>query len=113
MLVLLFRSIIHFYIIIIITTGAVERGLVHFRQVLCLSRTSAHLFKENQQNPIYVCECFAHIHVKCTICMPGTRGGQESELDPLELEVQMVMGFHVGAGTESGSSARAASALNH
>lgn len=56
MLVLLFRSIIHFYIIIIIITGAVDRDLVHFRQVLCLSHTSAHLFKGNQKNPpIYVC----------------------------------------------------------
>ena len=33
-------------------------------------------------------------------------------LDPLELELQMVVSHHVGAGNQTETSARAASALN-
>lgn len=40
----------------------------------------------------------------------GTCGGQHTE--SLELELQVVVGHYVGAGTEPRSSLRAASALN-
>jgi hypothetical protein len=34
----------------------------------------------------------------CTVYMPGTLGGQKRTLDPLELELQKVVIFHVVAG---------------
>lgn len=34
----------------------------------------------------------------CTACMPGANGGQKEVLDPLELDIQMVVNQHVGAG---------------
>lgn len=43
----------------------------------------------------------------CTTCMPG----QKSTLDPLELELLMVVNHLVGVGTEPRSSTRA-NALN-
>ena len=33
----------------------------------------------------------------CTMCMPGTCGGQNGTLDPLELEYQMVVSHHMDA----------------
>ena len=44
-----------------------------------------------------VFECFADILCLCTMCMPGSQGAQERMLDPLELELQKVIGYHVGA----------------
>ena len=38
--------------------------------------------------------------------VPGTQGGQKRASDPLEQKLQMVVSCHVGAGNESGSSAR-------
>lgn len=43
--------------------------------------------------------------------MPGAQGGQKGALDLLELEVQMVVSCHVGAGIEPGFCEIAASAL--
>lgn len=34
----------------------------------------------------------------CTIYVPGILGGQKTVLDVLELELQMVVSYHVGAG---------------
>ena len=34
----------------------------------------------------------------CPMCMSGAHGSQKWMLDPLELEVQMVMSLYVGAG---------------
>lgn len=48
----------------------------------------------------------------CTICAPGTCGGQKMWLNPLKPELQMIVGCHVGAETESGFSAVAANSLN-
>jgi hypothetical protein len=33
-----------------------------------------------------------------TTCVPGTHGGQNRVLDPLELKLQTVVNLHVGAG---------------
>jgi hypothetical protein len=33
----------------------------------------------------------------CITCMPGAHGGQKWVLDPLELELQMVVSSHLGA----------------
>lgn len=52
---------------------------------------------------MYVCE--PHV---CYACQ-----GQERLLNPLELELQGVVNNHVGAGNETGASAKAANAVNH
>ena len=44
----------------------------------------------------------------CIICVANAYGGQKRALDPLELELQTVVGHHVGAETAE----RRASALN-
>lgn len=36
-----------------------------------------------------------HVYL-CTVCVPGTGGGQTKALNPVEL--QMVVRYHVGAG---------------
>lgn len=33
-----------------------------------------------------------------TVCMPGVHKGQKRALDPLKLDLQMTVNFHVGAG---------------
>lgn len=48
----------------------------------------------------------------CNVCVHGTRGGQKRALDPLELELQMVIICHVGAGNQTRSSCPAANAPN-
>lgn len=40
----------------------------------------------------------AYIYV-CTMFMLGAWGGQRKALDPLKLELEMVVGLHVDAGT--------------
>ena len=35
------------------------------------------------------------------MCVPGAFGGQKIVLDPLELELQMLGSYHVGAGTQT------------
>ena len=45
--------------------------------------------------------------------MSGSHGGQKRALDPLRLELQMVVSCHVDAGNKLRPSGRAASALNH
>jgi hypothetical protein len=54
----------------------------------------------------------AYIIYKYATCVPGPREGQAEWPDPLELELQMVVSGHVGAGNHR-SSARAAKVLNH
>lgn len=49
----------------------------------------------------------------CTMCMPGTQGGQTWASNPLELELQVFMNCCVGARNWSGFCARAAIALTH
>lgn len=46
------------------------------------------------------------------MCIPGAYEGQNRALDPLELELQMVVSRHVGNEIKSRSSRREASALN-
>jgi hypothetical protein len=41
-------------------------------------------------------ECISVYH-----SMPGAHGGQKRPLDPLELEAQMVVSYHVGVGNQS------------
>ena len=49
----------------------------------------------------------------CTMRISGAHRGQKRALDPLELELQMVVNCRVGAaGTKLHSSVRVASALN-
>jgi hypothetical protein len=40
-------------------------------------------------------ECFACM---CPTDVPGTRGGQKTTSDTLELELQLVLSHHLGAG---------------
>jgi hypothetical protein len=47
------------------------------------------------------------------MCVPGIHGSQKGASDPMEPELQIVVGCHLGGGTELGSSVRATSALNH
>lgn len=34
----------------------------------------------------------------CDICMPSALGGQKTVLEPLELELGMVVNYHIGVG---------------
>lgn len=54
-------------------------------------------------------ECFPCMHVH----VPYVPGSQKRVLAPLELELKMVVSHHALVGTELGSSATTASALNH
>lgn len=47
-----------------------------------------------------------------TMCMPGAHGGQKKASNPLELELEKVVGHHAGIPTEPGSSVRAVHVLN-
>lgn len=51
--------------------------------------------------------CFACVFVGILL------SGQNWVSDPLELELWMVVGYHVGKGTEPGFSGGTASSLNH
>ena len=45
-----------------------------------------------------------YLHVcLCIMCMPGACRSQKRALDALELEVQMAVSCHVGAGVEAGT----------
>lgn len=51
---------------------------------------------------VHVCACLcahAHVHLEST-CVPETTEVEDA-LDPLELELQTIVGFHVGAGNQS------------
>jgi hypothetical protein len=43
-----------------------------------------------------MCTFGLHVYL-CTICVSGAHGDQKKVLNPLELELQMVMSCHVGA----------------
>lgn len=43
---------------------------------------------------------FLHLCI-CTMCVPGAIGGQKGSMDPLELELWMVVNHHVGAGNRT------------
>lgn len=48
---------------------------------------------------VWLACCFTGMFVWiCTMCMPGASGDQKRALDPLGLELQMVMSHPVGAG---------------
>lgn len=68
---------------------------------------------------IYACEFIYLFYVVCLfclhICVPhacSVQGGQKRSLDPLELELQMIVTCHVCAGSQTESPERAASVLN-
>ena len=42
----------------------------------------------------------------CTMCVPVAQRDQKKAPEPLELELQMVVSYHVGAGNQAQSSAR-------
>lgn len=42
-----------------------------------------------------MCECFACMSDKCTAYLLGTQDGQKKVLDPLELELWMVINCHL------------------
>ena len=46
------------------------------------------------------------------LCLSATQCSQERALDPLELELEVVVSHHVLLGTEPGSFVKAASALS-
>lgn len=48
----------------------------------------------------YWFECFPCILCMCVTCRPGVQGGQKKVLNPLELELYMVVSRRVGAGDE-------------
>ena len=79
----------------------------HADPLLCRQESQAlaisHLFKN-----IYVLRVLSSIHVSTLhTCLASVEG-----VDPLELELWMVVSRHVVLGTEFRSSGRAASALN-
>lgn len=44
---------------------------------------------------------FAYMYCKCTACVPGAHGSQRGVSDALELELQMIMWYHVGDGNQT------------
>ena len=58
---------------------------------------------------LYVCFCL-HLHIWT---ISNAQGDKKRESDLLKSELQTIVCLHAGDGNESGSSARAASALNH
>jgi hypothetical protein len=68
---------------------------------------------------VYFSNCILHVWVVylhvclCAICMPSSTQGQKRESDPLGLELQMVLSFHMGAGNQISVLWREASAPNH
>ena len=44
---------------------------------------------------------YTYIYSLCTMCMLGAHGGQKRALDPLGLELQIVVNSHVGARIET------------
>ena len=50
-------------------------------------------------------ECFACMYI-CTLYAYRVHRDQKRGSDPLELELQMVVGHHVGAGNQTSSSGR-------
>jgi hypothetical protein len=50
-------------------------------------------------------ECFACMYI-CTLYAYRVHRDQKRGSDPLELELQMVEGHHVGAGNQTSSSGR-------
>lgn len=62
----------------------------------------------------YVYVCLACVCIcMWTTCMPGAQRGQKRVVNLLEVELRMVMSYHMGTGTEPNSSARAVSVLIH
>lgn len=57
-------------------------------------------------------ECFACIHVSISH-VSSVCGGQNWVLDPLELELQMVLNHHVGARNQTQVFCKSSSARNH
>ena len=59
--------------------------------------------KEALMSPgVYVYGCFVCIYVCIPhVCVEPACGVQRGELDPLELELQMVVSCHVGAGNQT------------
>lgn len=52
------------------------------------------------------------VYMSVTSCASGAHGGQDGALDPMELELQVVVSHHVGAVFLPVSPARAAAAVN-
>jgi hypothetical protein len=48
----------------------------------------------------------------CTMCVPGVERGQKSELNSLQLGLQMVVSNHMGAKNQTWSPERAANACS-
>jgi hypothetical protein len=73
-------------------------GTTHFEDVLeipgvlCVFSCVEHLF-------YFLCVLVFCLHIcLCTTYLPGTYRGQKMEYDPLDLELQMFVRYHVGAG---------------
>lgn len=49
----------------------------------------------------------------CIMCMLGICRGQKRWLNPLNLELDVVVSYHVGTGNQTWSPGRAKSASNH
>lgn len=61
---------------------------------------------------IFMCMSVLSAFTYAYLCMSDALGGQKTELEPLELEVLMVVSCHVVLGIEPGSYGSAVS-LNH
>ena len=56
------------------------------------------IYNSSKQFIPFYCMCeFLHVYI-WTMCTPGTLGGEKRELDLLELELQAVVRYHMGAG---------------
>ena len=53
-------------------------------------------YKDVLTSKYYVYECFACMHMY-TACVPGIHGGPKRVMDPLKLELQMVVSCHSDA----------------
>lgn len=61
----------------------------------------------------YVYECFACIYYMSTTHMCSACRGQKRVLDPLELQLQIFVDHHMGAGNQTWVFGKITSAINH
>lgn len=79
---------------------------------LKLSSATWHLFFKIYISVFIFCLYeYLYVHI-WYICVSGTLRGQKGVSDTIELELKMVVSFHMGLRTEPGYSARTASAPN-
>lgn len=68
----------------------------------CCLLACSHPLLLNLKNGFRSFYCVFCLHVCiCTTCVPGASSGQKRVSDPVELELQMLVSYHVGSGKQN------------